>query len=105
MNNPITKETIAAARAARERGYVTRTEGATSMAATECIENRHFDTLAELCRQQHEALKSARINTVLLMESAYGCYVEEGVAVEDIDAPLALWPDDPTEEARDHEAT
>ncbi len=57
----------------------------------------HHATLVELCRQQHEALESSRVNTMLLMENEENCYIEDGVPIEDIDAVLALWPDDAEE--------
>ena len=87
----ITKATVVAARAAREIGYVTRKEGAFSMAALDCIEHEHFDTIDELSRQQHEALLVGRQ------------YMESGnkptsADRQTVDAVLALWPDDPMEE-------
>ena len=95
----ITPERVAAARAARELGCVTRTEGAMSFAASNCIENRYFDTLVELCRQQHEAL-------ALLMADEWRVSCDWGPRDErdtiwsQCEKVLALWPDDPTAEAR-----
>ena len=37
-------------------------------------------------------LESARTNTILLMRVAYQTYVEDGVAIEDIDATLEDTP-------------
>ena len=52
----LSKEEVAKALAARELGYVRRTDGAVSMLVSDCIENKHFDILQALCRMLHEAL-------------------------------------------------
>ncbi len=56
MNDQLTPERVVEAHAAREVGCVIRKEGAMSMAATDCIENRHFDIIDALCRRLAETL-------------------------------------------------
>ena len=99
----ITKETVAAARAARELGYVKRTAGAASMSAGDCIENEHFDTLAELSRQQRDLLKRHRSLLRCFHEHEHDDCLECGL-IHETDTLLALWPrEGDTEEARDHD--
>ena len=116
MSNRIglTPETVAAAHAARELGCVSRTEGVISMAVSDCVENEHFDTIAELSRRQHEALGNygTHDRDCLLSQCHSGRPMEDG-SYETLfgdqwyrksewppcscgfDAVLALWPDDP----------
>ena len=98
----LTPETVAAAHAARELGCVSRTEGAMAMAVSDCIENAHFDTINELCRQLREALRNEHYTS----DGTPMCNILSDAQwpskVPDRDCPqcraLALMPDDTTEE-------
>lgn len=83
----LTPETVAAAHVAREVGSVNRETGIYMVSMGACIENEHFDTLAELSRQQHEGLRVARVrlNRVCL-------------DTDTMDVVLALWPDEGAED-------
>ena len=91
MKKVIDREMVAAAHAARELGCVSRTEGAMSMAVSDCIENEHFDTINELNRQQHEALDALlKEQETASMEYRLS---EWQAAMKLTRAVLALWPD------------
>ena len=95
----ITPEMVTAARAARELGCVSRTEGAMSMAVSDCIENAHFDTIDELSRQLRDALRGLYDEQHDLTKATKD-KVAWQIAIIDAATVLALWPDDPTAEAR-----
>ena len=77
----LTPETVAEAMDAPDFSVES---GGISMAAIGAVDRKHLDTLAALCRQQHEALRKVRLSPAY-----FKLGVEAGTAV---DAARALMP-------------
>jgi hypothetical protein len=82
----LTKETVAAALDAKKFYLIGKPD---------LVAAKHHATLAELCRQQHEALDEVQ------RRLAFGRKRWSVTLFNQVSAALALWPDDPTEDSHE----